>query len=52
MLQQVLSAIICRAVRMADIFVSYTSGDREWAFWIGPGCVKTKSDLVVTPSGG
>jgi hypothetical protein len=20
---------------MADIFVSYTSGDREWAFWIG-----------------
>ena len=20
---------------MADIFVSYTSTDREWAFWIG-----------------
>ena len=20
---------------MADIFVSYTSSDREWAFWIG-----------------
>jgi TIR domain len=24
-----------RAARMADIFVSYTSSDREWAFWIG-----------------
>jgi hypothetical protein len=22
-------------VRVADIFVSYTSGDREWAFWVG-----------------
>ena len=20
---------------MADIFVSYTSSDRDWAFWIG-----------------
>jgi hypothetical protein len=24
-----------RKLRMADIFVSYTSSDREWAFWIG-----------------
>src|ERR1700694_3631119 len=24
-----------RAVRMADIFVSFTSSDRMWAFWIG-----------------
>ena len=23
-----------RAVGMADIFVSYTSSDRDWAFWI------------------
>jgi TIR domain len=23
------------AVRVADIFISYTSSDREWAFWIG-----------------
>jgi hypothetical protein len=22
------------AVRMADIFISYTSSDRDWAFWI------------------
>ena len=22
---------------MADIFVSYTSSDREWAFWIANG---------------
>lgn len=21
-------------VRMVDIFISYTSGNREWAFWI------------------
>jgi hypothetical protein len=24
-----------RAERMADIFVSYTSSDKDWAFWIG-----------------
>ncbi|HTO64261.1 MAG TPA: toll/interleukin-1 receptor domain-containing protein, partial [Bradyrhizobium sp.] len=24
-----------RGQRMADIFVSYTSRDRDWAFWIG-----------------
>lgn len=24
-----------REGRMADIFVSYTSSDRDWAFWIG-----------------
>src|SRR5258708_31707882 len=24
-----------RTVRMADILVSYTSSDRDWAFWIG-----------------
>jgi hypothetical protein len=23
-----------RAVRLADIFISYTSSDRDWAFWI------------------
>ena len=25
---------------MADIFVSYTSGDRDWAFWIGQELLK------------
>ena len=24
-----------RSVDVADIFISYTSNDREWAFWIG-----------------
>jgi hypothetical protein len=24
----------CEKVRMADIFISYTSADRDWAFWI------------------
>ena len=27
---------------MADIFVSYTSSDREWAFWIGQELGKLK----------
>src|SRR5215470_5327549 len=26
---------VARSVDVADIFVSYTSSDREWAFWIG-----------------
>jgi hypothetical protein len=25
---------------VADIFVSYTSGDRDWAFWIGQELLK------------
>jgi TIR domain len=25
----------CEGVRLADIFISYTAADRDWAFWIG-----------------
>jgi hypothetical protein len=28
---------------MADIFVSYTSSDRDWAFWIAKGWVAAQT---------
>jgi hypothetical protein len=37
---------------VADIFVSYTSRDRDWAFWIGQeDIVEPQAEVRRTPSG-
>jgi uncharacterized protein (DUF433 family) len=40
---------------VADIFVSYTSSDRDWAFWIGQELLKLGHDyqhiITIDPGG-